>query len=205
VSKAKAAAAEEAAEKHHVPEPIQEEESIQEDPKEAAQDAEEPKPVSSSEVEVKELEIGDKLPDLSLKNEKDQEVAIAHLAGEKGLVLFLIPRADTSGCNTQACGFRDSYTEFEKYGYAVFALSSDTPAAQAKWQTKKNLGYSLLSDPKRKLIQALGAKSGATTKRSHVIFEKGTGKLVEKKLGVKPADSPKQALEFVKKHHPETT
>ena len=37
------------------------------------------------------------------------------------------------------------------------------------------------------LITALGAGEGGKTKRSHFIFEKG-GKLVEKKIPVKPAD-----------------
>ena len=54
-----------------------------------------------------------------------------------------------------------------------------------KWQ--KELPYPLLSDPKRVLIAALGAGEGGKTKRSHFIFEKG-GKLVDKKIPVKPAD-----------------
>ncbi|KAG8979776.1 hypothetical protein FRB94_011520 [Tulasnella sp. JGI-2019a] len=157
---------------------------------------------AEAEVEVGELQLGDSLPDWTFKNEKDEDVEIAKLAGEKGLVLFMVPKADTPGCTTQACGFRDSYEDFEKYGYAVYGLSADTSAAQAKWQTKKNLQYSLISDPKRKLIHVLGAKNGSSTKRSHVVFEKGSGKLIEKKIGVKPTDSPKHALEFIKKHHP---
>ena len=65
------------------------------------------------------------------------------------------------------------------------------------------------------LITALGAGEGGKTKRSHFIFEKG-GKLLEKKMPVKPVDrwafivvafspcflttcgSPKLALEFIK-------
>lgn len=52
---------------------------------------------------------------------------------------------------------------------------------------QKELPYSLISDPKRVLISALGAGEGGKTKRSHFIFEKG-GKLVDKKIPVKPAD-----------------
>ncbi|KAG8993541.1 methylglyoxal reductase (NADPH-dependent) gre2 [Tulasnella sp. 427] len=44
---------------------------------------------------AKELQVGDVLPNLTLKNEKDQEVHIAELAKEKGVVFFLIPKADT--------------------------------------------------------------------------------------------------------------
>ncbi|KAH9849325.1 AhpC-TSA-domain-containing protein [Lenzites betulinus] len=143
------------------------------------------------------IDIGDDLPSYTLKNEKDEDVDVATLAAEKGLVVFLVPKADTPGCTTQACGFRDIYPDFTAHGFNVYCLSADKPTAQAKWQTKKELPYPLLSDPKRVLITALGAGEGGKTKRSHFIFAKG-GKLVDKKVPVKPADSPKLALEFVK-------
>lgn len=41
-----------------------------------------------------------------------------------------------AGCTTQACGFRDIYTEFTSLDYEVYCLSADPPAAQTKWQTK---------------------------------------------------------------------
>ncbi|KAJ7763040.1 AhpC-TSA-domain-containing protein [Mycena metata] len=143
------------------------------------------------------IDIGDSLPTLTLKNEKDEDVEVSSLTADKGLVLFLVPKADTPGCTTQACGFRDIYPDFTGLDYNVYCLSADTPAAQAKWQTKKELPYPMLSDRKRVLITALGAGEGGKTKRSHFIFEKG-GKLVDKKVPVKAGDSPKLALDFVK-------
>ncbi|KIY68569.1 AhpC-TSA-domain-containing protein [Cylindrobasidium torrendii FP15055 ss-10] len=143
------------------------------------------------------LNIGDHLPDITVQNEKGEDVSVKDLAAETGVVLFLVPRADTPGCTTQACAFRDDYTQFSDTHYAVYCLSADSPGAQTKWQAKKNLPYGLLSDPKRTLISALGAGAGGKTKRSHFVFEKG-GKLVAKKMPVKPADSPKLALEAIK-------
>ena len=52
---------------------------------------------------------------------------------------------------------------------------------------QKQLPYPLISDPKRSLIGVLGAADGNRTKRSHFVFEKG-GKLLDKKMPVKPAD-----------------
>ncbi|KAI8970895.1 thioredoxin-like protein, partial [Trametes punicea] len=145
------------------------------------------------------IDIGDVLPSYALKNEKDEDVDVATLAAEKGVVIFLVPKADTPGCTTQACGFRDIYADFTSSGFDVYCLSADKPTAQAKWQAKKSLPYPLLSDPSRILITALGAGEGGKTKRSHFIFEKG-GKLVDKKIPVKPVDSPKLALEFIKSY-----
>ncbi|KAJ6574420.1 thioredoxin-like protein [Mycena capillaripes] len=143
------------------------------------------------------IDIGDSLPTLTLKNEKDEDVDVSTLTEDKGLVLFLVPKADTPGCTNQACGFRDIYPDFTGLDYNVYCLSADTPAAQSKWQTKKELPYPLLSDRKRVLITALGAGEGGKTKRSHFIFAKG-GKLIDKKIPVKAGDSPKIALDFIK-------
>ncbi|KAL1731401.1 thioredoxin-like protein, partial [Schizophyllum commune] len=139
------------------------------------------------------------LPSLTLKNEKDEDVDVGALAAkaERGVVLFLVPKADTPGCTTQACGFRDVYSDFEKEGFQVYCVSADKPTAQAKWQTKKSLPYSLLSDPERALIGALGAAKGGKTARSHFVFGKD-GKLLDRKMPVKPVDSPRLALEFIR-------
>lgn len=63
----------------------------------------------------------------------------------------------------------------------------DTPLRRSCFDTQKQLPYQLLSDPQRTLIGALGAADGNKTKRSHFVFEKG-GKLVDKRMPVKPAD-----------------
>ena len=44
---------------------------------------------------MKPIDIGDSLPELTLKNEKGEDVEISKLAAEKGVVLFLVPKADT--------------------------------------------------------------------------------------------------------------
>lgn len=46
-----------------------------------------------------------------------------------------------AGCTTQACGFRDIYPDFTGSNFDVYCLSVDTPAAQAKWQTKVRMRY----------------------------------------------------------------
>lgn len=64
-----------------------------------------------------------------------------------GAVFFLYPKANTPGCTTQACGFRDNYATFTAKGYKVYGLSMDKPAAQLSWKEKNNLPFDLLSDP----------------------------------------------------------
>ncbi|KZT55642.1 AhpC-TSA-domain-containing protein [Calocera cornea HHB12733] len=214
----KAAAAAAAKEEEPVEDGVAAEaEAAAEAPKEAPKEA--PAPTSDA-----ELELGDTLPALVLKNQKEEDVAVESLiTADKGLVFFLVPKANTSGCTRQACGFRDAYPSYTGLGYEVYCLSGDAPSAQAKWQTavrplppapippptnpappvpspgtQQKLPYPLLSDPSHKLIKLLGASSpGNKTKRSHFVFEKGSGKLILKTLAVKPDESPKQVLAFL--------
>ncbi|KAF8506204.1 hypothetical protein JB92DRAFT_3122294 [Gautieria morchelliformis] len=107
----------------------------------------------------KVLSIGDLLPTVTLRNEIDEDVDVAKLAAEKGLILpFLASETRyasvdlaTLGCRffgrlQQAWGLRDSYPDFIKHDFNVYCVSADTTALQAKWQTKKELPYALLSD-----------------------------------------------------------
>ncbi|KAI5451607.1 thioredoxin peroxidase dot5 [Naganishia albida] len=151
----------------------------------------------------KELEEGDVLPSMTIQDNKGQNVDVSTLCdSEHGLVIFVYPKANTPGCTTQACTYRDNYADFEKLGYKVYGLSADTVAAQDKWATAKEFKYNLLADTKHELLKRLGAfVPPKNIKRSHFIFEKGTGKLVEKKVGVKPADDTKNALSFIQSHH----
>lgn len=41
-------------------------------------------------------------------------------------------QADTPGCTSQACGFRDHFDRIKELGYEVYGLSKDKPAAQKK-------------------------------------------------------------------------
>ncbi|WRT64066.1 uncharacterized protein IL334_000994 [Kwoniella shivajii] len=148
------------------------------------------------------LKSGDKLPKITLKDNQGNDVDVSKLAGEKGVVIFLYPKADTPGCTTQACGYRDNYSKITDYGYNIYGLSKDKPEAQQKWITKKDLTYKILSDPQSQLIKRLGAfVLPNNTKRSHFIFEKGSGKLIDIALGVKPADDPGNVLKFLEERH----
>jgi hypothetical protein len=51
--------------------------------------------ISEDLPKVDKIDLGDSLPSLILKNEKEEDVDIATLTSEKGVILFLVPKADT--------------------------------------------------------------------------------------------------------------
>ncbi|QHN02138.1 peroxiredoxin [Granulicella sp. WH15] len=72
------------------------------------------------------------------------------------VVLFFYPRADTSGCTIEACGFRDTFTQLRKAGVVVLGISRDTVKAQKKFAVKYDLQYPLLADPDEKICDYFG-------------------------------------------------
>lgn len=105
------------------------------------------------------------------------------------------PRANTSGCTTQAKLYRDNHAAFTRANYTVYGLSNDAPSSLSSWKSKLSLPYNLISDPQRLLIKALTG-SNDKTKRSHFVID-ANAKLALAQLSVKPAESCESALAFV--------
>ena len=62
-------------------------------------------------------------------------------------MLYFYPKADTPGCTTEACEFRDAIPDFSGLDAVILGASPDGPKAQAKFNQKFQLPFSLLCDP----------------------------------------------------------
>jgi len=93
---------------------------------------------------------------ISLQDDAGRAVSLTEFLGKR-LLIFFFPKAGTSGCTEQACGFRDAFPQIEARGALVIGVSPDPPEALAKWRAKEQLPYILLSDPEHRLAQAFGA------------------------------------------------
>jgi peroxiredoxin Q/BCP len=146
------------------------------------------------------LKVGEPAPDFSLLNQDGKTVHLSDYRGKK-LVMFAYPKAGTSGCTTQACGFRDQFPKLTQSNVAVLGISPDEPADQLSWKIKENLPYDLVCDPDHKVLEQWGAWGEKTNYgktyegviRSHwIIDEKGI--LVDQQLDVKPVESVEKAV-----------
>jgi peroxiredoxin Q/BCP len=90
-----------------------------------------------------------------MKDDAGNSVSLSDYAGRK-FVLYFYPKDDTSGCTAQACGFRDEYAEFRTRGIDIVGVSADSTESHAKFKTKYNLNFSLLSDPDKKVLKDYG-------------------------------------------------
>lgn len=101
------------------------------------------------------LKEGDKAPNIALQTDSGETFRLSDLKGKR-VVLYFYPKADTPGCTTEACEFRDDIAAFQKKGAVVVGVSPDTPAAQAKFKQKHDLPFLLLADEEKAAAQAYG-------------------------------------------------
>ncbi|HDR1242033.1 TPA: thioredoxin-dependent thiol peroxidase [Pasteurella multocida] len=104
---------------------------------------------------MKTLSIGESAPQFSLLNQCKENISLNQFAGKKVLVYFY-PKALTPGCNTQACGLRDSKTELEKHGVVILGISPDSSEKLSKFSEKKALNFHLLADEDHQVAEQFG-------------------------------------------------
>lgn len=105
------------------------------------------------------LEVGDKVPSFSLKDQFGKTFDINELIGEKPMVIYFYPKDDTPGCTKEACSFRDSHEEFTDRNIKVIGISADDSESHKNFAEKYNLPFTLLSDTDNKVRKLFGVKS----------------------------------------------
>jgi len=101
------------------------------------------------------LNVGDKAPEIRVQTDSGETFRLSDLKGKR-VVLYFYPKADTPGCTTEACEFRDSLSELKEKGAVVVGVSPDKPAAQAKFKQKYELPFTLLADEEKAAAEAYG-------------------------------------------------
>lgn len=148
-------------------------------------------------------QIGQAAPDFELQNQDGRPVRLSDYRG-RPVIIFAFPKANTMGCNNQACSFRDVFPHIESHNAVVLGVSSDSVEELARWKKRKQLQYDLLSDPNHIMLDAWDAwgfrllivKLPISATRSFwVIDERGI--LVAQQIGVRPRESVDKALAAV--------
>jgi peroxiredoxin Q/BCP len=105
---------------------------------------------------VPRLAVGDPAPDFALPAADGSAVRLSDLRG-RHVVVYFYPRANTPGCTTEACDFRDNLASLQGAGYVVLGVSPDPPAELAGFAADQSLPFPLLSDPDHKVLDEWGA------------------------------------------------
>jgi peroxiredoxin Q/BCP len=144
--------------------------------------------------------VGEIAPDFTLTADDGTQVTLSQLRGKK-VILYFYPKDDTSGCTTQACGFRDSYPLITEKNAVVLGVSPDGEASHRTFKTKYNLPFTLLVDDQHTVAQVYGiwaeksmyGKTHWGIVRSHFVIDE-EGRIAEAAVKVSPEDSVTSAV-----------
>ncbi len=148
--------------------------------------------------------VGELAPDLKLLDDQGKSVKLSDFRGKK-VVLYFYPADFTSGCELQACSFRDAYPQFEAKNAVILGVSPDGVESHKKFRDTLNLPFRLLVDgdfAQAKVWGCYGTRTnddGTTAPRvlrSHYVIDE-KGKIIDVQSPVKPNESVRLALDML--------
>lgn len=143
-------------------------------------------------------------PDFSLPDENGQTHKLSDYRGQP-LVLYFYPKDDTPGCTTEACNFRDDYSQYQQAGVVILGVSPDTPKKHLKFKEKYSLPFTLLADEEHQVCELygvwgpkkfMGREYDGVYRTTFVIDPQG--QILKVFENVKPADHSQELLAALK-------
>ena len=98
---------------------------------------------------------GSAAPDFRLMDQAGEWHSLEDYRG-KWVALYFYPKADTPGCTTEACNFRDNIFAFREMGAEIVGVSLDDVEDQRAFAEKYSLPFTLLADTEGETAEAYG-------------------------------------------------
>ena len=103
-----------------------------------------------------ELKPGDDAPTFNLPGSDGKTYKSEDFKGKQVVVIAWYPKAFTGGCTAECKSFRANGEALRKYNVAYFTASCDDAETNKKFAESLSLDYPILSDPSRKVSDAMG-------------------------------------------------
>jgi peroxiredoxin Q/BCP len=102
------------------------------------------------------LKVGLKAPEFVLQNDSGEDTTLSDLLEHGPLILYFYPADFTPGCTKEACSIRDLHQDLLSVGLCVAGVSPQSVDSHAKFRSKHDLPFTLLSDPGKVAIKMYG-------------------------------------------------
>ena len=145
------------------------------------------------------IEVGDRAPDFTLKDQNNQEWTLSGLHGVRNVLVVFYPFAFSRICAGELDQLRDDLAEFADV--QVLAVSVDSVFTLKAWSDQQGYDFPLLSDfwPHGKVAQDYGVfhdKAGMANRGTFLVDTDGVVRFAELNQPGEPRDQTiwKQAL-----------
>ncbi len=144
--------------------------------------------------------VGDAAPDFSVAASDGKTVHLKDYVGKGNIILYFYPKDDTPGCTTEACGIRDTFSEFKGLDATVFGVSFDSVESHKAFIAKYKLPFVLLADTDKKVAETYGVASESSRVASRITFViNKAGKIAYVNPKVNPATHAAELQSVLKK------
>lgn len=109
------------------------------------------------------LKIGDRAPAFDLHASPEGRIKLSQFKGQQNVVLYFYPHDDTPTCTTEACDFRDAFSQFQQADTVVLGISTDDVTTHQKFARKFTLPFPLLADTDHAVAEKYGVWAEKTT------------------------------------------
>lgn len=129
--------------------------------------------MSEAEIPVG-TEGGNRVPDFELKDQRGQSWRLADHRG-KVVALVFYSKDGMQVCTKQMCSMRDRWTDYQRTGAEVVAISVGTEQSHKKFADRHELPQHLLADERGEVTARYGVKSLLGGSQRAVIVIDGAG------------------------------
>jgi mycoredoxin-dependent peroxiredoxin len=124
------------------------------------------------------LQVGDRAPDFTLRDQHGQEVSLSSFTGHKAVLLVFYPYAFSGVCTGELTGFRDRLGDFETDDTTLLGISCDPIYTQRAFADRDGIFFPLLADfwPHGEVASAYGVldeSEGCASRSSFVVDKAG--------------------------------
>ena len=102
------------------------------------------------------LKTGERAPEFTLPDDTGKDRSLTDFLNAGATVLYFYPSDFTPGCTRQACALRDMQSELKNASLRVVGISPQSPETHAKFRSKYELPFALLSDQHKAVIKMYG-------------------------------------------------
>jgi mycoredoxin-dependent peroxiredoxin len=124
------------------------------------------------------LEVGTPAPDVTLKDQNNQEITLSDFRGRKAVLLVFYPLAFSGTCQGELAEIKDNLSAYANEQVQVLTVSVDSAYSHKVWADREGYDFPLLADfwPHGAVAQAYGVfyeQAGFANRGTFVIDKEG--------------------------------
>jgi len=130
------------------------------------------------------VQVGERAPDFTLRDQNGQDVTLSSFQGEKNVLLVFYPFAFSRICTGELCQVRDELPTYQNADLQILALSVDSAFALKSYALAEGYEFPLLADfwPHGSVAKAYGVfneTSGMANRGTFLVDKAGIVRFAE--------------------------